>query len=530
MSSLEGAGHFGPGLSMRRKIHNDDPLTPDRVRATRPTTEDGLWNWIFAYTGIRIARNAVCEGHQSPWQMLSEIFLQRPRLALVLGSRGAGKSFLTALETHLTSRWDPGHETRILGGSRQQSLQVYRALREIVERGQGPLGSDGDVVARLLKGEARYRNGSEVAILAASSTSVRGPHVPSLKLDEVDEIEPECREAAMGMCMGRGQSTGSVVMTSTWHRLDGPMSRLIDQARDGAFPLYTFCVFEVLERCPDERSGKNLERCPECPLIAYCHDVSDGGPPRAKRSNGHYSIDSLIQKAQATSLRTFEADYLCRGPRADGLWFSGFEAARHVSTAAEYDPLLPVHVAIDSGVFTGAVFFQVERRPGQVETVRIFADYLAEGQPAEVNARSILEIARTHCGGRMDLISTDPAGGARNPVGPTVIAEYERVGLRPLRRWPTGSVADGLALVESFVQPAEGQPRLTVHPRCRDTIRAFEGYRRARRSGQWQDYPEDPQHPQEDLIDAVRGGLRVLFPEGRSSRVELPRVKAGRVF
>lgn len=354
--------------------------------------------------------------------------------------------------------------------------------------------------------------------------------MPSLKLDEIDEIEPDCREAAMGMCMGRGATSGSVVMTSTWHRLGGPMGRLIDRARDGAFPMYTFCAFEVLERCPEERSGPGLERCGECPLVKYCHDVRDGGPPKAKRSNGHYAIDSLIQKVQATSRRTFEADYLCLGPTAAGVWFPGFHVTRHVSAGAEYDPSLPVHLAIDSGVFTGAVFFQVGRPVGTVEEVRVFADYLAEGLSAEANARAILEVARTRCNGRIDLISTDPAGGARNPVGPTVIGEYERVGLRPLRRWPSGSVADGLALVESFVQPADGSARLILHPRCRDTIRAFEGYRRARRAGQWQDYPEDPQHPHEDLIDALRGGLRVLFPEGRAAAVELPRVPARRVF
>ena len=118
-----------------------------------------------------------------------------------------------------------------------------------------------------------------MSILAASSTSVRGPHVPSLKLDEIDEIDTECREAAMGMCMSRRGQSASVVMTSTWHRLGGPMARLIDEAKSGSFPLYSFCTFEVLERCPDERSGPALENCPSCPIQRYCHDVSDGGPP-----------------------------------------------------------------------------------------------------------------------------------------------------------------------------------------------------------------------------------------------------------
>jgi hypothetical protein len=357
--------------------------------------------------------------------------------------------------------------------------------------------------------------------------------VPSLKLDEVDEIPSELREAAMGMCMARNGASASVVMTSTWHKVNGPMSCLMERAREGEFPLYTFCAFEVLERCPSERSGRNLEKCPECPLIRYCHDVSDGGPPKAKRSNGHYAIDALIQKVRSTSARTFESDYLCMGPRSEGLWFPAFNRDHHVDTRAEFDPNLPVYLAIDSGVFTGAVFLQVARQvtaAGPVEEVRVFADYLAENLSAEQNARAILEVARTRCQGRLDCVSTDPAGGARNPVGPTVIAEFERVGLRPLRRWPLGSVADGLALIESFVDPADGGSRFRIHPRCVAVIRGMENYRRAKRSGQWQDYPEDPQHPHEDLVDSLRGGLRVCFPEGRCSQPSLARVPARQVF
>jgi hypothetical protein len=501
------------------------------LREYAPLTRRTLWLWVRSYTGIEIASHHVCPHHTPPWKVFTELLMDRPALALVLGARGAGKSFLSALHTHLNSRWNPRHETRILGGSQAQSLQVYKALCELVRDGSGNVRGDEVALRSLLKCEARYWNGSEVAILAASPTSVRGPHVPSLKLDEVDEIDPECREAAMGMCMARRGASASALMTSTWHRVDGPMANLMDQARAGSFPLYTFCSFEVLERCPEERSGPLLENCGACPLKPYCHAVTDGGPPLAKRSRGHYAIESLVQKMKATSVRSFEAEYLCLGPRTDGLWFPGFTPLTHVSERAEFDPAWPVHLAVDSGVFTGAVFFQVVKVEGEDE-VRIFADHLAENLTAESNARALLELARSRCLGRLDRISTDPAGGSRNPVGPTVIAEYERVGLRPMQRWPLGSVSDGLALIESFVNPADGRSRLWVHPRCQATIRAFSAYRRARRGGQWQDYPEDPQHPQEDLLDALRGGLRTRYPEGRTGggQPEGRRLPAHRVF
>src|SRR5262249_4545419 len=154
----------------------------------------------LGYFRIWIAHKPVCRGHCSPWDCFAQIHQERPPLALVLGPRGGGKSFLSALDTHLTSCRHPGHGTRVLGGSLSQSEQVYRSLRELARQGQG---ADADAIAKLTKVEASYKNASEVRILPASPTSVRGPHVASLKLDEVDEINPELREAAMGMCMNR---------------------------------------------------------------------------------------------------------------------------------------------------------------------------------------------------------------------------------------------------------------------------------------------------------------------------------------
>ncbi len=439
-------------------------------------------------------------------------------MALLVGPRGGGKSFLSALDTHLISRREPGHGTRILGASKGQAEQIYRALRRITNN----TASEGDF-AEILSERAVYRNGSDVEVLAASSRSVRGPHVPSLKLDEVEEMDPEVREAALGMCMNMGRHKASVLMTSTWHRLGGPIEDLMGRSRELGSPLFTYCIFDVLERCPDEISGPNLENCPTCPLMRWCHadrDALPGSLPKAKLAGGHYSVASLLQKSRAISLRTFEADYLCSGPKADGIWFPGFSTQTHVSPTAEYDPAWQVHLAVDSGVFTGAVFFQIipSRGPADAEEIHVFADYLRENVPAEQVGRELVGVSERLCQGRLDIQRTDPCGASRNAIGPTVLAEYQRGGLRRITGWPVGGVIDGLALVDSFLQPADGTNRLFIHPRCEDLIAALQSYRRARRGGQWLDHPEDPQHPWEDLVDALRGGLRSAFPEGRQVR------------
>ena len=511
----------------------------EAARHIRPTTRRQLWNWARAYIGVTIPVHAVCAGHTALFDLFARQFLERPSLALWHGPRGSGKSYLSAIETHLTSRFNPRHSTRILGGSLSQSEQIYEALQEAIHDGRGEYASDADTLARLLKSEVVYRNGSNVSLLAASPTSVRGPHVPSLKLDEVDEIDPEIREAAMGMAMEKRGCRSSVLMTSTWHRVAGPMAELMERGLNGAFPVDTFCIFEALERCPESRSGPNCEKCPECPLMRWCHSDRDSHPqrlPKAKRSSGHYTIDSLIQKVKAVSPRVFESDYLCLRPTAAGIWFTVFDESQHVKAAAEYDPHCPIHLAIDPGVHTGAVWFQVRPRlDGLGHKINVFADYFAEGLSAETNAQEIREKTRELCGigmGRL-RVSMDPAGNARTAVGPTVRGEFERAGVlgrNGLESWPVARKADGLQLVEALLQSADTTVNLTIHPRCRRLIAAFQCYARAKLSSQWMDYAEDPQHPHEDLIDPLAGGLKLEFPQGRTPQPALRTVAASRIY
>ncbi len=69
---------------------------------------------------------------------------------------------------------------------------------------------------------------------------------------------------------------------------------------------------------------------------------------------------------------------------------------------------------------------------------------------------------------------------------------------------------------------------LLIHPRCSRLKDAFGTYGRQRRGGEWIDYPADS-HPEEDSIDALRGGVRDAFPEGLVPRPNLQQVHAARI-
>jgi len=58
---------------------------------------------------------------------------------------------------------------------------------------------------------------------------------------------------------------------------------------------------------------------------------------------------------------------------------------------------------------------------------------------------------------------------------------------------------------------------------------AFRNDCRKRRRGEWLDEPADG-HPEEDLIDALRGGIRDALPDNVVPALKLTRVNASRMY
>ena len=53
---------------------------------------------------------------------------------------------------------------------------------------------------------------------------------------------------------------------------------------------------------------------------------------------------------------------------------------------------------------------------------------------------------------------------------------------------------------------------------------------RRSRDGEFLDTPLDPQHKAEDLMDALRGGIRDAMPEGHKAPPDLRTISARRLF
>jgi hypothetical protein len=215
---------------------------------------------------------------------------------------------------------------------------------------------------------------------------------------------------------------------------------------------------------------------------------------------------------------------------SEGVWFTGFDPKRHVSESAEYHPAYFVRCAIDAGTsrHTAALFLQVRKdAEGNRPHVTVFGEYHAADVVSINNARAVKALAdKLPCRGRIDMVRLDPASSARSSLGPAAYGEYEReFGSRLVARWPQHLVLDGLDTIELLLDAG----KLTIHPRCVRLKEAFGNYCRQRHGGQWVDFPADG-HPEEDLIDALRGGIRDALPDGGVLKPPIPKIHASRLL
>lgn len=256
-------------------------------------------------------------------------------------------------------------------------------------------------------------------------------------------------------------------------------------------------------------------------LIAAGTTAKTGGSTYDNRENlAPQFIEQIVSVYEGTRLGLQEI-HAELSDITEGAWFPGFSVGRHVSPAARYVPDFPVHLAIDCGVsrHTGAVFFQVfpDASDRYRVDVRVFADYYAEGLYSAANAGAIRDLAFKVCGGNVARVRLDPASTARTGVGPAAEAEYVRVFGYLVANWPLHPVTDGLDLIDVMLGSDAKAPELKIHPDCRHVIHAFKNYQRAASGGEWLSQPKDPQHPAEELMDALRGGLVDVFPAGRAT-------------
>lgn len=221
---------------------------PRYVLSRPPSTDDELHALVEMMWGVSIPRRQVCPGHVAPFTAFAHAyFARRPNYAVWYGSRGTGKSYLLAVLA-LTKAFVDHVDVTILGGSMAQSANVHEHIRNLLARPGAPRWA----LVKNIETEIITTSGNYIRPLAASPTTVRGPH-PSLGLlDEIDEMDPVIYSSAMGQALKKENPLGVemdeyVVASSTWQHAVGTFATVKREAQERGLPVFSWCYQEQLK-------------------------------------------------------------------------------------------------------------------------------------------------------------------------------------------------------------------------------------------------------------------------------------------
>lgn len=458
-----------------------------------PQDRRELAAWVAAILEMPMPEKGCCAGHGSPLDYLAHSFFEREggTDAVVWACRGGGKTMMGAVATLLDLLFKPGIQVRILGGSFEQSEKMYSYLRGLVERHFSTWLKEAPTQRRLA-----LTNGSKVEVLAQSDTSVRGQRVQKLRCDEVELFDPEVWQAAQlttrssGRALDGTRVKGSVEAFSTMHKPGGLMQQVLEEQgteQQGAAgrKVFAWCVWDVLEKCPEWR------QCAGCPLEKEC-----GGRAKLVEGDGGFvKIEDVIAMRGRVSRATWEHEMLCQRPRFEDAVFAGFRRETHARAWVGAAPAAGQVVVVEGralrveAVIAGVDFgyrhafvslWMVMLREAGRRVVWVVDELVTREQTVSRNAEQMRERAWSGAAGGFVggvTVYCDNAGGQVNgQTGKTDERVLREAGFVTKRR--AMRIEEGVAEIAELVSPAAGTARLLVDPRCARVIAALEGYRR----------------------------------------------------
>lgn len=386
--------------------------------------------------------------HCSQFRAVSDVLRDVCLNYVIWACRAGSKTFLYGgLNTWVKSCSKPRFETRILGGSKDQSLLSYEAMKLFRDE-TDPLNSR--LVRDIMQTRTEFINKSRVSILTASITAVRGPHPQALLLDEVDEITNEVYEAALSQPTSKHGHRATLGMFSTNHNIMGQMDRAIANAIDKNHSVYRYCVWEVLASCRDYS-------CSTCPLSSICPGE------QVKEADGYYLVDDFIQKLNTLSYSMLARDWLCiKVGLGDTVYEQEWDENVHLVNVSLRDA--PVVLSVDFGgvdPFSVGVWQEApEELGGRGTWIRVTELYMQAAEESTTNSRVIERAKKAPWWKKVVEIIPDNSR-------PDLIQEWREALPHAIMTVIDKKTIDtGIERVKSALKPVLGAPKLFVNRIC----------------------------------------------------------------
>lgn len=212
--------------------------------ARLPENDDELWWVVKKMWGVTLPRHTCGNPeHTAPFQAFADAYFRRGTTALWHGSRGlSGKSYMLSI-LGITNAFLLGCDVNMLGGSLAQSANIHMHMRNAFDYVDAPrymVDQESSLLVTLT-------NKAKIRPLTASQKTVRGPHPPFLILDEIDEMDIEILDAALGQPMPQVNYLGQTIepytaLCSTWQNADGTFTEIKRRFEERNLPIIQWCV------------------------------------------------------------------------------------------------------------------------------------------------------------------------------------------------------------------------------------------------------------------------------------------------
>jgi hypothetical protein len=344
-----------------------------------PKDDDELWWTVKALWNVVIPRTRVCPDHVAPFEVFADAYFRRGgSTALWHGSRGlSGKSFMLSI-LGLTEAYLKGSDVNLLGGSLAQSANIHQHMRMAMDSPNAPRYMVETEANTLIK----LSNGARIRPLTASQRTVRGPHPPFLILDEIDEMDIDILNAALGQPMPQINYLGEridpyTVMCSTWQYPDGTFTEVRRRFEERDLPIKTWCYRESANEVDGWLSQETIEgKRREIPAEMWRVEYELGEPSIGNRAFDSESVEAMFSLPFAPIEKKEQKDfeyYVCEKPMPGASYVVGADWAKEkdytvISVWRWDDPGPPVRLV---------KYIRVNRRPYPF-MIKMFNDCIAE--------------------------------------------------------------------------------------------------------------------------------------------------------
>lgn len=327
-------------IDLARTVQNLEKITTDRG----PQDDDELWVWLKDNLGLIMPRNAVQEGHCTPFQLICDLYFGRVNAAFALGSRGSSKTFGVAIVHLLNSLYKKDYEGLSAGAIMAQSNVAYAHFQKFIKN-----FPDAVISSSITK--TTFVTGSEVSIVPGTVSALNGPHVQFVHLDEIELFDPQARQEAINIPVPKKLEDGTyyptqVVFTSTRKRPGGPVQKILDQidkeiasGEDPPYKLYKWNCYDVAENQPSCRvANPDLPEDQKCNCNKVVSGKWDDGTTRTfedacggklAKSEGWIKLDALHNIFKTSDKDTWEAQQECKKPSREGLIYANLDKEKH---------------------------------------------------------------------------------------------------------------------------------------------------------------------------------------------------------